>query len=119
MKIREHQIGVVNFTWVSEVTWALRGLKHTFMLHEDSQPESKSQSEHGSQNAQSTGQHGMTEPDHSQFFSGTDLKLVFEKANIKGNLSFFIPFFFYLVINSKFSFYLFQKKKRTYKIESI
>lgn len=93
MKVREDQLGAVNFTWVSRRTWASEGIKNRFMLGEDSQ----SQSEYVSQNAQSTttttGEHGgMTEPDYSQFFSGTNLKLVFEKANIKGKLLFILSF---------------------------
>jgi len=90
--VREDQLGVVKFTWVSGVTGeALLKIENTFMIEEEGP---QSQSEHGSQNAQSTTTFfEMTESDYLQFFTGTDLKLLFEKANIKGNLSSFFLFF--------------------------
>jgi len=100
VKIREYQLGTVSFTWMSRKTWALEGVIERFIASQDPQ----SQSEHGSQNVQSTttttGQHGgLMDPVYSQFFSGTDLKLLFEKANIKGSLSFFLSFFSFWLID--------------------
>jgi len=67
--VREDQLGVVNFTWVSRVTGEAQGIRNTFMIEEEGP---QSQSEYGSQNAQSTttttGEHvEMTESDYLQF----------------------------------------------------
>jgi len=90
--VRENQLGVVRFTWMSRKTWAFEGLKNRLMLGEESQ----SQSETGSQNIQpttTTGEHeDAMQSVYLEFMNHANLRLIFEKVNIQSNL--FHLFFF-------------------------